>query len=329
MNHSVVDIEELEILCVSALIEAGATQQEAELIFGDYLDAEARGKSECGFANFEMALNAFPADEPFELIEHHGSVLTIDGHRNAGQIVARYAIDVAMDTLDETKICAIGLKDINRFNSAGTIAQYAAEQGVIALVFQYGGTNFTMPVSGKTANLSANPVGIALPETDPLFVLDISLSQASLGYENIARFLDRPIVASWRGTAEGQDALFNDDFNVSSPFGGHTGYDLSLVFQMLSGAVLAGCVPSPFNQAEQGASILLIHPTIFGYSSETFQRQIAWMLDQITVSDPCETTVSYPQQHPMAQYHSILETSSIMLPVSVIESIRRLAGRVD
>jgi len=324
MNGIIVDIEELRTWCVVALEQAGATTHEANIIFGDYLDAEARGKHTCGFETFPTVLDAFPINESFELIEHNGTVITIDGHRNAGQIVARYGIDLAMETLPNHKLCAIGLKDIVRFNSAGTIAQYAAEQGAIAIVFQYGGTSFTLPTTGKQANLSPNPIGIALPETDPLFVLDISLSQASLGYNNIARFLNRPIEASWDTGAEGQDMLFMDEFTVSTPFAGHTGFDVSLVFQMLSGALLAGCIPSAHETNEQGASILLIHPTIFGFSSETFQKQISAMLSQIAVDDPC-AMVGYPQ-HPNAQYHAILETGTLTLPRHVVREIRKLAS---
>lgn len=326
MNTMVVDIEELRSLCTRALKHAGATQDEAHMIFADFLDAEARGKHQCGFLEFPTTLGAFPSEKEFEVVAFQHSAITINGHRNAGQLVARYAIDLAMDYLEDSKICAIGLKDIVRFNSAGTVAQYAAEQGAIALVFQYGGDNFTIPVTGKQANLSPNPIGIALPETDPLFVLDISLSQAGMGYTNIARFLNRPIEAHWGGMAEGQDALFVDDLTIGTPFGGHTGYDLSLALQMLSGAILAGC-HSP-QKDEQGASILLIHPTIFGYSSQSFQYQISTMLNQIVVNDPCATDVMYPAQHPNAQYHSILETGKIALPVSVVETIRRYAKAV-
>ncbi|GEM_PF-2856540 len=324
MNTTIIDIEELRTLCIRAMRKAGATAGEADIIFSDFLDAEARGKQQCGFVGFATVLDAFPADEKFEVHDFQETAIAIKGNGNAGQLVARYAIDMAMDYLEDYRICAIGLKNITRFNSAGTIAQYAAEQGAIAIVSQYGGESFTIPITGKQANLAINPIGIALPETDPLFVLDISLSQADMGYTNIARFLNRPIEASWGGIGEGQDTLFVDELTIGTPFNGHSGYDLSLVFQMLSGALLSGWQSQHVND-EQGATILLIHPTIFGHSSESFQRQIATILDQIVIDDPCMNDVTYPSQYPNAQYRSILETGKITLPMSVVKSIRQLA----
>ena len=52
MNLISINIEELRKICIVALMKKGASKEEAEIVFNDYLDAELRGRTSHGFASF-------------------------------------------------------------------------------------------------------------------------------------------------------------------------------------------------------------------------------------------------------------------------------------
>lgn len=324
MNRVSINIENLRNLCVLALIKKGATDEEAEIVFDDYLDAELRGRFSHGFASFSVALSAFPKKGSFKVIKAEGAVLFIEGNGDCGHIVARHAIDQALESLPTTKIKAIGLRNITRFNCPGSIARYAAKKGSIALVLEYGGQNFMVPYGGKTAALSTNPIGVAFPGTDPLFVLDIATSERAIGYVSLAKAAGEAIPYNWGVDSEGQPTSDPSLVVAVNPFGGYKGYGLALAFELLSGGLVGVSIGSKGKIAERGAFIILIDPTIYNHSVHSFTKQINEFLKEVTNVAPCDPLkpVAYPGQRGEQSMRENLAANSLDLATSVIESIQ-------
>lgn len=309
---------------MAALTRKGASTEEAEIVFDDYLDAELRGRTSHGFAAFSIALSAFPKRGSYEVVGLQGSVLLIEGNGDCGHVVARRAVDLALEHLPKTKIMAVGLRNITRFNCPGSIARYAAEKGSIALVLEYGGQNFMVPYRGRTAALSNNPIGIAFPGTDPLFVLDVATSERAFGYVALAKVIGETIPSNWGVDDNGQPT--SDPFSVVAvnPFGGYKGYGLALAFEILSGALVGVPIGTEGTLARRGAFIVLIDPTIYGHSADSFAKQVTDFLNEVTSVAPCtpEQTVTYPGQRGEQSRREKLLVNSLNLPASVIEEIK-------
>src|SRR4051812_17214016 len=107
-----VSIDELEQRCVAALRAKGATNDEATAVFADYLDAEVRGRLSHGFMAFDVALAAFPTNHEAEIVARTNAVITVDGRGASGHVVARKAIDSAMDSVRTYGACVVGIRDI-------------------------------------------------------------------------------------------------------------------------------------------------------------------------------------------------------------------------
>ena len=231
-------IDDVKALCLEALEQKGATRQEAEIVFEDYLDAELRGRTSHGFTSFSVALSAFPHEGSYDITEHSPNLIAIEGNGDCGHVVVREAIDLAIGDLTRNRTCIIGIGNITRFNCPGSIARYAAARGAIAVVLEYGGLNFMIPQGGTRAALSTNPLGIAIPGTDPLFVLDIATSERAFGYVILAKMAGEEIPSSWGVDKAGRATTDPDQLAAVSPFGGYKGYGLALALEILSGALV-------------------------------------------------------------------------------------------
>jgi ureidoglycolate dehydrogenase (NAD+) len=324
MNQVQISIDELRQICMAALVEKGASIEEAEIVFDDYLDAELRGRTSHGFAVFSIALSAFPKKGSYEIVGLQGSVLLIEGNGDCGHVVARRAVDLALKHLPKTKIMAVGLRNITRFNCPGSIARYAAERGSIALVLEYGGQNFVVPYGGRTAALSTNPIGIAFPRTDPLFVLDIATSERAGGYVLLAKIVGDTIPSNWGLDDNGRSTSDPSSVVAVNPFGGYKGYGLALAFEILSGALVGVPIGSEGTLSRRGAFIVLIDPTIYGHSADSFAKQVTNFLNEVTSVAPRTPgqIVTYPGQRGEQSRREKLSVNSLSLPAAIIEEIK-------
>lgn len=319
-----IEIAELERRCLQALQRKGATFEEAQIIFEDYLDAELRGRTSHGFASFSVALAAFPHEGHCEVIDHSGSILRIEGHGDCGHVVARKAIDLAMERLDQQKLYSIGISNITRFNCPGKVARYAAEKGAIAIVLEYGGKNFMVPPGGLRAALSTNPIGIAIPGIYPLFVVDIATSERAIGYVNIAKNEGLSIPPTWGVDKEGQITTDPHQLIAMNPAGGYKGFALSLAFEILSGALLGVPIGSKGDLGKRGGLIFLLHPTIFGQNSDSFNQQVTDFLNEVIAvpSRDLKCSIFYPGQQSEMLYQQRRKEGTITLSKSIIDQLQ-------
>lgn len=313
-----VRLDELKKHCTEKLVCNGASDEVALLVYSDYLEAEARGRASHGFMSFDVALSAFPVKGHAEVVDHRGSLLTIEGNGDTGHWAARFGIDSALSHFDENGASVIGVRNISRFNTPGPIARYGAERGAVTLVFEYGGANFMAPEGGSTAALSTNPIGIAFPGTDPLFVLDIATSERAWGYVALAKLEGTSIPGSWGLDSGGSSTTDPAAVATLRAFGGHKGFGLALAAEILSGALVGVPIGSKGSLPVRGALIILIKPDAFGVTQRAFQSRVRSFLKEVTGVPPAgDTPVRYPGQESSRRYHDVLAKGEIELPTSV------------
>jgi LDH2 family malate/lactate/ureidoglycolate dehydrogenase len=325
MNVHSISISHLREQCEASLTKRGASPDEARIVFDDYLDAELRGRASHGFMSWAVAIGAFPHSGT-ETVRQQGSIIEIDGNGATGHVVARHGIDLGLNDLDSRGVSAIGIRNVTRFNCPGPIARYAAERGAVAIVLEYGGANFMAPPGGKRAALSTNPIGIAVPGTTPLFVLDIATSERAIGYVNLAKLDGSPIPSSWGIDKEGRPTSDPAALAAVSSFGGYKGFGLALAFEILSGALVGVPIGSHGTLGRRGALIVLLAPTAFGETSEAFTASVQAFLSEITNVEPLDVTqpVQYPGLRGEDRCRAALARGIVELPAVVWEQLEKL-----
>ncbi len=330
MTFIQIPIDEVKSLAKQCLLKKGATEREAQMVIDDYLDADLRGRASHGFVSFSVALSAFPHEGTYQVVENTGSVVRVEGNGDCGHVVARDAIDLALKNLSEYKVAAVGLRNITRFNCPGGLARYGAQRGAITMVLEYGGKNFMVPYGGTQAALSTNPIGIAIPGTDPMFVLDIATSERAIGYVGLAKLAGEAIPETWGVARSGQSTTDPSQVMAVKPFGGYKGYALSLALEILSGALVQVPIGTQGSLPKRGALILLLDPTLYGHTMQSFSEQVMTFLGEVTaVTSSGSHPVTYPGQLAEKRRAQQLAAGKISLPESVVQQMREMSGAVS
>lgn len=222
---------------MSALLRrVGVPEEEAELIVDVRLEAALRDP--VGFDLFAArnlgrvverlqagGLNPSPV---LHVIHQNGPLAILDGDGGIGQLVGVRAMELGL-RLSQTH--GIGVVGARRSSSLGAMAYYA----MMALphhAFGFAATNTELrigmaPWGGVTPTLGNNPFAVAIPrQPPPAIVLDMSLTATE------------PQSAQ-AGAMTHRQALLGGG-NVARPvMGGHKGYALAVVLEILCG-VLTG-----------------------------------------------------------------------------------------
>jgi uncharacterized oxidoreductase len=190
---------------------------------------------------------ADPTAEP-RVVQEGPATALVDGRLGFGQIVARRGMDVAM-----RKASAVGVSTVGVFNSnhIGRLADYtemALEHDMLAiLAVNAGGAGQRMaPWGGRAPRLSTNPIAFACPAGNAAPIsFDIATTVAAEGKVRVKRNRKEPMPLGWVLDAEGRpttdpSALYGNPPGTILPAGGHKGYCLGLMIEILSGIVARG-----------------------------------------------------------------------------------------
>lgn len=162
--------EELEALCESALLAAGAEESVARSLARATVGAEQRGRSEVGAAHLLDSIDALRAGrldgtaQP-RVVGSRAAALTVD----AGNGTAQEAFEAGQaELVQRARAGGIAFLSIRRCFTAGELGHYTtllAEQGLVAIA----GSNSPalMSVFGARAAVTGtNPLSFALPHPD-------------------------------------------------------------------------------------------------------------------------------------------------------------------
>ncbi|MBP7148250.1 MAG: amino acid adenylation domain-containing protein [Acidobacteria bacterium] len=165
----------------------------------------------------------------------------VDGDDGPGQWVGVVAMQTALRKAREAGIAVVGVRRSNHFGAAGHYAWLAAREGFIGLCTT-NGPAFLAPTGGLAPRLGNNPLGVGIPagRSHPI-VLDIAMTVAPRGKIGLQLAEGKPLAPGWILDAAGRPSTDLADLaaGLGVPIGGHKGYGLALVLEVLAG-VLTG-----------------------------------------------------------------------------------------
>src|SRR5665213_766027 len=109
-----------------------------------------------------------------------GSLEQWNGNLGPGMLNARFCMDRAIELADKNGISCVALKNTNHWMRAGSYGWQAAGAGVIGICFTNTIANLP-PWGGIDPRLGNNPLVIAMPRKQGHVVLDMAVSQYSVG----------------------------------------------------------------------------------------------------------------------------------------------------
>jgi LDH2 family malate/lactate/ureidoglycolate dehydrogenase len=166
----------------------------------------------------------------------------IDADNGSGYVAGRAAMARAIELARDHNISAVGIINSNHCGATSLYARMALEHDMIGIAMSNVAPNMVM-TGGSRPITGNNPIAVAVPTFSEFpFVLDISLSAVAGGKLLVAAKNGDEIPLGWATDSEGRPTTDpNVGFNgFLLPVGGHKGFGLSLLVDILCGVITGG-----------------------------------------------------------------------------------------
>jgi uncharacterized oxidoreductase len=190
---------------------------------------------------------ANPTADP-QVVQQGPATALVDGRLGFGQIVARRGMEVALEKAAGMGVSAVGIFNCNHIGRLADYTEMALERSMLAiLTVNAGGAGQRMaPWGGRAPRLSTNPIAFACPTRNATPIsFDIATTVAAEGKVRVKRNRKERLPLGWVLDAEGQpttdpNALYGNPPGTILPAGGHKGYCLALMIEILAGIMAHG-----------------------------------------------------------------------------------------
>jgi len=185
---------------------------------------------------------ADPKAEPV-VVQDGPATALVDGKGGFGQIVARRGMEVAMAKAAAIGVAAVGVYNSNHIGRLADYTEMALERDMLAfLAVNAGGAGQRMaPWGGRAPRLSTNPFAFACPTGSAVPIsFDVATTVAAEGKVRVKRNRKEQTPPGWLIDADGKpttdpNALYGKPEGSILPVGGHKGYSLALMVEVLGG----------------------------------------------------------------------------------------------
>jgi LDH2 family malate/lactate/ureidoglycolate dehydrogenase len=246
--------ERLFSFVASVLESIGVPGEDAKIVADNLVMADLRGVESHGVQRLRRyvdgirsgGVNVHPR---IRVLREGPSYALVDGDEGLGQVVGRLAMELAIEKAEKSGIGVVTVRNSNHYGIAGYYSLMAAERDMIGISM----TNsrpLVAPTGGVERFLGTNPISVAAPTHGRPFLLDMATSIVPIGKLEVYRRKGKPIPEGWAINGEGD--VTTDVREVFSGgallplgglgelFGGHKGYGLSLMVDVLTGVLSGG-----------------------------------------------------------------------------------------
>lgn len=249
---------ELQSLIHSVFASAGCNDGEAEAIARRLVDANLVGHDSHGVIQVPNYLKWIRSgdvicNQGIQIDIEHDAFAIVDGQFGFGQVLGQQTMELAIRKARKFGAAIVGLRNSGHLGRVGDWAEMAAAAGCVSIHFvNTTGLGILMPPhGGKEARLSANPIAAGVPRRNgPPIVLDISTCVIAEGKIRVALNSGARIPDACALDSKGQPTndprvFYGPPLGSILPFGGHKGYGLALVAEILAGVMTGSVCSTP------------------------------------------------------------------------------------
>ena len=219
------------------------------------------------------------------------AIAIVEGNRGFGQVVGEFAGKLGMRKAAETGVALIGLRNSGHLGRVGDWAELAAAAGQVSLHFlNTSGAQRVAPFGGSDRRLSTNPITIGVPVAggEPVIV-DMTTSMAAEGKLMVALNRGERVPEGWIIDKQGRPTTKPKDFYAGGALltvGGHKGSALSIVTDLLAGAISTGRSSDPQDTVLRNNMLsIYIAPAVYDREGAV-AAEVARFVDWVKASPP-------------------------------------------
>ena len=271
-----VDFDMMEQFMIDVFQGVGVPEKDAKVCAEVLITSDKRGIDSHGIGRLKpIYINRIregiinPITE-VEIIKESPTTGVLDGHNGMGQVVAKQAMDMAIEKAAAYGMGMVAVRNSNHYGIAGYYALMAIEKGMIGIT----GTNARpsiAPTFGIENMLGTNPLTFGIPSDEDFpFVLDCATSITQRGkievYERIGKDLPEGWVIGEDGKPRTDTVKVLIDLvkggaalaplgGIGEELAGYKGYGYATVVEILSAALQGGAFLRALSGIENGKKV--------------------------------------------------------------------------
>jgi hydroxycarboxylate dehydrogenase B len=295
--------DRLRRLTSTILESGGSARAEADLVADHLVQANLAGHDSHGVGMVPSYIRHLKAalvvpNTRAKVVKDDGAMLMFDGGRGYGRPVAGEAMTAAIERCRQTGVVVVTLANAHHIGRVGAYGELSSAAGLVSLHF----VNVTdhrplvAPFRGTDARFVTNPVCIALPGSDrqPPLLLDMATSAVAMGKVRVAKnegkLVDEGILIGPDGQpTRDPGVMYSEPHGAILTFGGHKGYALAVVTELLACALSGGPTIQPANPRLGGTVnnmlAILIDPARLA-GVDWFRREVEGFVAYVKASPP-------------------------------------------
>ncbi|KAL1493813.1 hypothetical protein ABEB36_009499 [Hypothenemus hampei] len=284
VSKMITPLQEAKRFMKDCLLAVGASEENAETVSCNLLEADYRGHYSHGMNRLEMYIRDIQngttdAKIKPEILNETVATALLDGKNGLGAVVGKCAMEIAINKAKDVGIGFVIARGSNHYGIAGIYALQAIEEGLIG--FSVTNTSPLMtPTRAKQAALGTNPLTLGAPaKNGDSFLLDMATTAVALGKIEIAKRKREPIPEGWalneEGIPESNPTIAYTNAKLM-PLGGtelnsgYKGYGLGMLVEIFCGILSGSCYGphirrwgSSHEIANLGQAFMAINPKVF------------------------------------------------------------------
>ncbi|ESY65188.1 MULTISPECIES: Ldh family oxidoreductase [Mesorhizobium] len=322
-----VTFSDAHALATDVLIKHGVNAKHAAIVSDHLIDAAAAGHAFAGLPRVLAIvenLKQRPPAKPITVTAKSPNSAVVCGGGTNGYVTSLVGIDKAIELAVQSGVGIVGITDTWFSGRLAYYVERAARQGFIAMH-----TANTMarvaPSGGIDRIFGTNPIAFAFPaDPDPL-VVDFGTGMTTWGdvllRQKLGKALEPDVAVDLAGrpTVDPTEALDG----AFMPWGGHRGYGLSLVVQVLG--ILCGSATIVEEVSDCGFFFLVFNPELLMPLGQ-FRASVTKLIDQIEASRPADgiSKVRVPGRSSAAKRREAENAGTIEVDEAIFEALDRM-----
>jgi hydroxycarboxylate dehydrogenase B len=279
----------------------GSGEAEVEAVASNLIDANLTGHDSHGIGMLPRYTEAYlqgglQPNTHVITLQDSGALLRLDGGAGFGQVIGAEAMALAIERTREHGSCIVALGSAHHLGRIGAWAEQAAAAGLVSMHFvNVIARGIVAPFGGGDARFGTNPFCAGVPFTgrEPV-ILDFATSVIAQGKTRVAMNKgelvppDHLIDDQGRPTREPRFTVV-PPFGALLTFGGHKGYGMALMCELLGGALASGMTQRDNDSSKKrilnGMLSVLIDPDRLG-DRAAFEAEALAFIDWVKASPP-------------------------------------------
>ena len=219
-------------------------------------------------------------------------IAVVNGQFGFGQVMGEAAMKVGFAKSAQQGVAIVALRNSGHLGRIGDWAMMAAGAGKVSLHFvnTNGGGILAAPFGGTERRLSANPIAAGVPvQSGPPIIVDISTCMIAEGKIKVAfnkgdAVPDGCILDGDGRPTNDPKAFYASPPGAILPLGGHKGFGLSILAEVLAGALSGGsCSRLGVDRVNNNMLSIILDPAVFPWE-DRFSQEIRGLIAHVKSS---------------------------------------------